>query len=180
MMTDTTISIPFPIDDDKFFRRECPHCIQEFKVRISEEDLQSMHEKLMATFLTDEATIDDDEMDSDTIYFCPYCGQEASASKWWTQGQIEFIHGHINNILSEVINKSLIKPMKRSLNKPGSVLTFSGNELKTSEPWISSEKNDMTVSALPCCKEEIKISDSWEEEVYCFFCGFKHSDSKST
>jgi hypothetical protein len=30
-MSDVELSIPFPLDDDGFLRRECPTCDREFK-----------------------------------------------------------------------------------------------------------------------------------------------------
>lgn len=35
-------SVKFPLDDDGFFRRECPLCLKEFKVLLKKEELADL------------------------------------------------------------------------------------------------------------------------------------------
>jgi endogenous inhibitor of DNA gyrase (YacG/DUF329 family) len=54
-----TYSVPMPLDDDDFLRRECPHCHQKFK----------WHDGSTADRL--EGQVDP------AVYHCPCCGVSA-------------------------------------------------------------------------------------------------------
>jgi hypothetical protein len=53
-------------------------------------------------------------------------------------------------------------------------IKFEGKEIEQLEPWISPEVNDMKIFDLPCCQRKIKIEESWQDTVHCFFCGFPY------
>jgi len=179
-MSDIVLNISIPLDDEKFLRRECPHCVQEFKVQISPEDLISFADKRIKSFLTDD---DNRKSDGDeeeiTKYFCPYCGQEAPTTDWWTQEQLSYLMVYTKNIMAKTFNDEFIKPMKRNINKSSglSSISFKGSEMKYEDPWISDEVNDMRVFDLPCCNEKVKIIEDWRKNIFCFYCGFKYEMS---
>lgn len=171
-MDEITLKVSIPLDDERFLRKECPHCKQEFKIHTSSNELQNLAEKGIESFLTndDENTESDD--DETTKYFCPYCGQDAPSSDWWTQEQLAYINVYAKNIMAKMVNEHLIKPLSRSSS---SAFSFKGSEMKYEEPWISDETNDMSVFDLGCCNEKVKILDGWTKSVFCFYCGFKHN-----
>lgn len=81
-------------------------------------------------------------------------------------------------VVDSGVNEHFIRPMKRKFGggKRGGLVSieFKGNEMDERDPWISPEPNDMTRFALPCCDRELKIEDTSEPAIHCFFCGFPH------
>lgn len=183
-MVETDIS--FPLDRDGFFRRECPFCHKEFKVLLEKDELVDFIQKHKDSFMIEpkEETMESDDVEcSDIEFTCPYCGQRAPANHWWTQEQIAYIDIVIQNILAKTVNESLIRPLKRTFQRPSSgqvSIRFESKEMKYQEPWISPEEtNDMKIFNLPCCQRKIKIEEDWLDIVYCFFCGFPHNKHKN-
>ena len=177
-MSDIEKLLAFPLDEDCFFRRECPFCIKEFKVLVTKEELTDLSQKGIDSFMLDqeeEYNKESEEDFSEKEFFCPYCGQSSSIDSWWTKEQLAYIQMVVENIMANLLNENLIKPLKRDINKPNSPLRFEGKLLEQHEHWISHEKNDMKIIELPCCQRNIKIEDDWNKEIYCFFCGFPHN-----
>ena len=177
-MSKFVLKISIPLDGENFLRRECPHCVREFKIQMSPEDLKDHAEKGVESFLTDDDNQKNDA-DEDTKFFCPYCGQEAPAKHWWTQEQLSYMRVYAKNIMAKIVNEQLIKPMNRNFNKSSGPISisFKGSEMKYEDPWISDEVNDMRVFDLRCCNKELKIIEDWRKNVFCFYCGFNHEMS---
>jgi hypothetical protein len=179
-MSEIKMNLPFPLDDDGFFRRECPFCRKEFKVLLEKEELTDLAQKGIDSFMIEtkeEKTDLDDSERSETEFICPYCGQRASSDSWWTQEQLAYVGIVAKNIMAKIVNENFIRPLKRTFQRPsfGIVsIRFEGKEVEQQEPWISPEVNDMEIFDLPCCQRKIKIEGGWEGVVYCFFCGFLH------
>ena len=179
-MSEIRINIPFSLDDEKFFRRECPFCRKEFKVLLEKEELTDLAQKGIDSFMIEakEESIDLNESELlETEFTCPYCGQQAPSDSWWTQEQLAYVNIVVKNIMAKMINENLISPLKRNFQKPSSSMIsiqFGGKEMEQQEPWISPEVNDMEIFNLPCCQRKIKIEDNWSGVVHCFFCGFPH------
>jgi len=175
--------LPFPLDDDGFFRRECPLCSKEFKVLLKKEELADLAQKGIESFMLEqieETTNSEEYSTSEIEFFCPYCGQLASMDSWWTHEQIAYIGIVINNITARIVNDEFIRPLNRAFRKPISgmlSMRFEGKEIKQEEPWISPEVNDLEIFDLPCCQRKIKIDENWADKVYCFFCGFPYLNS---
>jgi hypothetical protein len=179
-MSEIRMNLPFPLDDDRFFRRECPFCRKEFKVLLEKEELIDLAQKGIDSFMIDlkEEAIDLDESEgSETEFFCPYCGQRAPRGNWWTQEQLAYVGIVAKNIMAKIVNENFIHPLKRTFRRPSSGMVsirFEGKEMEQQEPWISPEVNNMEIFDLPCCQRKIKIEDNWSGVVHCFFCGFPH------
>jgi len=178
------MSVPLPTDDEKFFRRLCPICRREFKVLLDEKELENLAKKGVENFMlvnkADEAKQEEGGK-PEPEYTCPYCGQMAAASNWWTDEQMAYIGVFAKNIANRIINEELISPLKRKFGASPSGLfsiKFDAQEMKMEEPWISPETNDMEIVELPCCKRKIKIREEWTEKVRCFFCGFPYPGKK--
>lgn len=175
-MSNIEMSISMPLDGEGFFRRECPLCLKEFKILLKKEELGDIAQTGLASFMIDSQVEENDteqNKDSETEFFCPYCKQQASKNSWWTQEQLAYINVFAKNILAKLVNEHLINPL-RNLNRSTSGLQFKGEEMEQQEPWISPEANDMDTFDLPCCQRKIKIKDNWHNTVHCFFCGFPH------
>lgn len=179
-MSEIRMNLPFPLDDDGFFRRECPFCRKEFKVLLEKEELTDLAQKGIDSFMIElkEGTTDLDESErSEAEFICPYCGQRAPSARWWTQEQLAYVGIVAKNIMAKIINENLIRPLKRTFQRPSSGMVsirFEGKEMKQQEPWISPEVNDMEIFDLLCCQRKIKIEENWQDAVYCFFCGFPY------
>lgn len=181
-MSNIETSLPFPLDDDGFFRRECPFCRKEFKVWLKQEELTTLAQAGIDSFMIqqDEETSDTDETSEAEIeFFCPYCGERASRDSWWTQEQLAYIGVVGRNIAVRLINENLIRPQKREFGRSRSSglvsIRFEAKEMEQEEPWISPEANDMQAVDLPCCERKLKVQEGWAGTVHCFFCGFPRS-----
>jgi hypothetical protein len=176
-MSNIEKTIALPLDEDGFFRRECPLCCKEFKILLSQEELTVLAQEGLDSFLLDkkDKAVDSDKEDGDDKkeYFCPYCGQQALYDQWWTKEQLAYVHVVAENIIASIMNESFINPLKSSL-RGNSFIKFEAKELKQTEPWISPETNDMKVINLLCCQKKIKVEENWNQKTHCYFCGFPH------
>jgi uncharacterized Zn-finger protein len=95
-MGDIEINISFPLDDDGFFRRECPFCNREFKILIAEEERRDLVQRLVDSFMIESEMPDEacEEVKSEDEAICPYCGQRANKSSLWTREQSEYVKVH--------------------------------------------------------------------------------------
>jgi hypothetical protein len=69
VMSDFSLQVPLPLDNDGFLRRACDACRREFKWRPSD---------------------DSEPMPADG-YACPYCAERSGADSWFTDAQAEFV-----------------------------------------------------------------------------------------
>lgn len=179
-MNEITMHLSFPLDEDGFFRRECPFCYKEFKVLLEKEELFDLSQKGLDSFMLDEKEEETDLTKSDsteTEFTCPYCGQKETSNSWWTQEQLAYVGIIAKNIMVKIVNENLIRPLKRTFRRSSSgdvSIRFEGKKMEQQEQWISPEVNDMERFDLPCCQRKIKIEESWQDKVYCFFCGFPY------
>ena len=175
-MSEIVLNVNIPLDEENFLRRECPHCMQEFKIEMSAEDLKDLAQKGIESFLTHDDDDQSDDREEITRYFCPYCGQESATPHWWTQEQLSYMQVYAKNILAKLVNEQFIKPMERTFKKSSGPISisFKGSEMEYEDPWISEELNDMRVVDLPCCNKKLKIIEGWANYVFCFYCGFEH------
>jgi len=179
-MSEIKMNLSFPLDDDGFFRRECPFCRKEFKILLEKDELTDLAQKGIDSFMIkpkEEATDLDESGHSETEFICPYCGQWASSDSWWTQEQLAYLGIVAKNIMAKMVNENLIRPLKRTFRRPSSGMVsirFEGKEMEQQEPWISPEVNDMEIFDLPCCQRKIKIEENWSDAIFCFFCGFHY------
>jgi len=177
-MDEIKMNISFPLDNDGFFRRACPFCQREFKIKISNEELKNLIQKSEDSYMLKKEEISLSEKESfkeNEIkeFYCPYCGQEASAGRWWTIEQKKYIQTYMENIMTDIINKNFVEKMKKGF-QGNKFIKFEGKKLKMKEPQISSDDNDMMIINLSCCQSKIKILKGWAKIVYCFYCGFPH------
>lgn len=147
-MSEVTLS--FPLDDDKFLRRECPDCEKEFKIQTIEKD---------GYF---DSGLDKQESNKMT---CPYCGHRSKVREWWTKDQVNYISQENERIAFDLIQNELGGSM---INTGLIQVTLTPNTIpKTS---MNPEKNDMKIFELSCCERDIKILENWTEKVYCPDC----------
>ena len=86
-MTTISFPIPLPLDDSGYLKRECPFCIKEFKIFVTEGERNMLSDLLQDNFMLGEEgsavamTSDEDQGVQATEYFCPYCGQKSIQNK---------------------------------------------------------------------------------------------------
>ncbi len=113
-MSEIMIYLSFPVDDDGFFRRECPFCCKEFKVLLEREELTDLSEKGIDSFMLEgekEETNLNESESSETEFTCPYCGQRAPINSWWTQEQLTYA----KKTIAKIVNENLIRRRWSSL-----------------------------------------------------------------
>jgi hypothetical protein len=154
-MTDgeVTLSMAIPLDSDGFLRRGCPTCEREFKWLPASGD---------------------DENAADVPYggyFCPYCGVQAPADAWFTEGQLAFAQ---RTAVVEVVEPMLEKfadDIARRFRSAG-MTTRSAPSRRTEEPDPLTEEDDMTRVDFGCHPSEpLKVLDGWHQPVHCLICG---------
>ena len=146
----SSFSIPLPLDDDGFLRRECPHCSQQFK----------WHHGPTAEKPAGEV--------DPPVYSCPRCGVSAAPDQWWTEEQIAFIEeagaGPVLREISDALEDAF-SSIKGITYKRGS-----GDEPEP--PPALQEPNDMVIVAPPCHPwEPIKVPEEATSQVHCLLCG---------
>jgi len=65
-MGDIEINISLPLDDEGFFRRECPFCRKEFKVMLTKEELVTLAQEGIDSFMTESEVKKDSDASSST------------------------------------------------------------------------------------------------------------------
>jgi len=148
----------FPLDNDGFLRRECPHCEQEFKWH---------HGK------TDNAPIDFVYPD---VYWCPRCGGSAAHDAWWTPEQLDYQERFVA-ARAPVIVEDALRDAFRGTSGRGITFTParpSGSGTPVPEPL--SEPDDMDLVAPPCHPwEPVKVPSDATAPFYCLVCGSAYS-----
>ena len=145
-----TYSVQIPLDDDGFLRRQCPHCLREFKWH-------------------DGPTADRPEGQTDPpVYYCPRCGVSAGPDQWWTQEQIAFAEqsllGHGLREATDMLEKAF-RSVKGLSYKPS-------YRDEPEPPAALHEPNDMIILAPPCHSwEPVKVPAEAAARVCCLICG---------
>lgn len=166
--------VSFPTDEDGFLRRACPFCKREFKVKFKQEEISDISQRSIENYLLESQDESHDLIeneDSENKYFCPYCGQQASFNDWWTEEQGAYIQVILKNIMADLVNAHLIKPLQRS-TRSSSFIKVNGKPMKQQEEWISPEINDMKIFELPCCERKIKTTENWKKIYIVIFVDF--------
>ncbi len=177
-MSEIVFNISLSLDSDGFLRRECPLCKRQYKIAITPDETKSIIQKEIENYLVEnEFQEKDDDSAEEVEYWCPYCGETATANSWWTEEQLEYIRIFPYNYMAENVN-NLFSDWKRKISRMGSgliSLKVDFDKMPHKEPWISPETDDMVLYDLTCCKIKIKLEDKPINMVYCYNCGFPHS-----
>lgn len=146
----SSFSVSMPVDDDGFLRRECPHCLLQFKWHRGPTAEQPDGE-------TDPA-----------VYFCPLCGASAAANQWWTAEQLEYARQLAVGPLLREAYGSAQEAFRRIKGITISTSAFSN----PNEPDALHEPNDMIIVAPPCHPwEPVKVPEDRLTQIYCLRCG---------
>jgi hypothetical protein len=142
--------VQLPLDGDAFLRRECPHCLQEFKWHAGPS-----------------ADRPEGEVDP-PVYYCPRCGASAAPDQWWTQEQLTFMQESAAGPALREVSNELEKAFRGVKG-----LTYKPGQIDEPEPPAALlEPNDMIILISPCHPwEPVKVPDEAAVQVYCLICG---------
>jgi hypothetical protein len=152
---DIEISVSLPLDTDGFLRRECPHCMHEFKWHNGPA--------------SDEA----EQHAAPPAYHCPLCGQPAGMESWYTQVQVEYLDQSAAPIIDDVVGSAMDDLLKGFSGTKGITISRSGGRrVHSPNPDPLVEPDDMTIVASPCHSyEPVKVADNHVGPLYCLVCG---------
>jgi endogenous inhibitor of DNA gyrase (YacG/DUF329 family) len=144
------VSVPIPQDADGFIRRECPHCMRQFK----------WHDG--------PANEDAEQHAAPSTYNCPLCGQPAAVDSWNTVEQLELAQQLATpQVMSMVQDEldSMFRGMKGITYERGD-----DTGADESEPLV--EPDDMVIVASPCHGyEPVKVPEDHTGPLFCLVCG---------
>lgn len=147
------ISVSLPLDSDGFLRRECPHCMGQFK------------------WHNGPANEEAEGHAPPPAYYCPRCGQPAGPDSWFTPAQMEYIEGAAAPTIASIIDDELGGLFKGMSSKHVKV-TQTGHLDVPEPPDPLSEPDDMMIVASPCHGyEPVKVSENHTGPLYCLICG---------
>jgi hypothetical protein len=147
------VSVSLPLDNDGFLRRECPHCMQEFKWHHGPANEEA------------------EQAPPAEVYHCPFCGQPAGVDSWWTQEQLEYIQTAAMPSAIQSLEDEL-DGIFRSTTRKHLSIKRTGHLDSPESPMPLVEKDDMSIVTSPCHPyEPVKIPETAVSPFYCLICG---------
>jgi len=147
------IPIQMPLDEGGFLRRECPHCLRQFKWHVGPANEEA------------------EQYSDPPSYHCPFCGQPAGPGSWWTPEQLDYAQGAAMPQVAAYVEDELDAAFKGMnskflrFEKTGHIDTPAGPD-----PLV--EPSDMVVVASPChAYEPIKVPEDHTGPLHCLICG---------
>lgn len=154
-----------------FMRRACPACARHFKVSArGGEDAG-----VQTVYLGALAHANVEELDGPPRRFCPYCGHAASADRFLTAAQRQYVEA-LAKATAGVMRYEQLKQVERGLDK-NPYLTFVAIAPREGSPEQPPEPDDMQPTQLLCCGEELKLKTSWLQPFFCPHCRARHGVS---
>lgn len=179
-----SFNISYALDEGEFLRRECPSCGLQFKTQVSPAQLTGLITPAIQKIYNETHNIENDQAEQLTseVMTCPYCGQENSASAFFTQEFNDYILRwasreivfpaleNFQNTISQMYSGS------KSNSKDFFSLTMKvekSENYKPIRPISGPEVPDMRIVNLLCSNEKIKIYENWGETLFCPVCANK-------
>lgn len=149
------IPVSLPLDSDGFLRRECPHCVREFKWHNGPANAQA------------------EQHPPPPSYHCPLCGQPAGMESWYTQVQVAYIDQTAAPLIDDVVDSAMDDLFKGLKGAKGITVKRSrASSARSPNPDPITEPDDMAIVVSPCHGyEPIKVPDSHVGPLYCLVCG---------
>lgn len=147
------VPVSLPLDSDGFLRRECPHCMQEFKWHHGPANEEA------------------EQAPPAEVYHCPLCGQPAGLESWWTPEQLDYIQQAAMPSVMQSLEDEL-DGMFRSTNSKHLSIKRTGHLDSREAPMPLVENDDMSIVTSPChAYEPVKIPEPAASPLYCLICG---------
>jgi len=168
------LSLSLSMDKDRFLRRTCPSCGQDFKTETNEADIKWMlapQIRRMGLEIGGDETQNNRHEDN---LHCPYCEHQTEASNTFTEETINYIHRHImREIILPMTNKAFSGFNDLNKNTGGFIsisFEYSKGNLPP-RPIHGPEPCDMIEVDFLCCGRKAKVLESWISLSTCIFCG---------
>jgi len=176
-------SFTYALDRDGFFRRACPSCGREYKVRAAPEDLAyslQLAFREVGPEIGENAVDEPEKTRSEKRVYCPYCGHCAQSSRalperlWlylrrWAMREV--ILPQLRQMASD-LERSFRSYGTHSREMVSIGVTFKANDFSLPpRPIAGPEPPDMKRVRLLCCHGDIKVLDGWQDIVICPLCG---------
>lgn len=148
MTDEETFSIEIPADDEGYFRLQCPHCDDEFKLRADEFEAEEPSE------LT-----------------CALCGMQGNASVFIAREDVqEVLRAEAVNRFREHLD-DMFKDLERETRSSDFIQFERKGQMKKEDVPELREFSDLAVVDLPCCDRHAKVDPSAASSVvYCSYC----------
>ncbi|MDF9814138.1 hypothetical protein [Streptomyces sp. SPB162] len=142
-----------PLDHDGFLRRECPHCVRQFKWHHGPANEEA------------------EEQPAPTAYYCPLCGQPAGMESWWTQEQLDYAQGVAAPAAVREIEQGLRDAFKGASSKYVKFDVKGGTDAPD-VPAPLTEPDDMGIVTSSCHSyEPVKVPEDTSGPYHCLICG---------
>lgn len=147
-MSEESLSISVPADNDGFVSFNCPHCEKRFKLLVA-----------------------DYESDDVINLFCPACGLPDQASEFISKEAKEAAIALAKNLLMGKVDE-MFKGLEKSFRGSSSIQMKRTGGLPMEPEKVLTEENDLERVHFACCKRDIKIHMIEKAGViYCPYCG---------
>lgn len=145
------ISVPIPLDAERFVLRECPACEREFRWRVADED-------------------EPFEPVPEGGYHCPYCDARAPSQEWFTKAQAEFVSASALHSFAPGLDQAFAGLERNS----GSLRIEVSGSLDPGEPEplredLEADARRVEFACHPI--EPIKVDPDWQGPLHCLICG---------
>ncbi len=161
--------VGLPQDSLGFLRRECPSCHRLFKVKAAHTESQRVFRRVAAHVVH----ANDPEAYWPLVHrTCPYCAHRAEEDRWFTAEQRAWLDRRGKALSLELRYEQLAHVERTPSLNPNP--TFLPPRREAPPGVLQAEPDDMRVLPLLCCREELKVRESWSGPVHCFYCGVEH------
>lgn len=143
--------LSFPLDNDGFFRRQCPHCESEFKWHSGPAN--------------EEAEL----AEPPVAYYCPLCGEPAPPDHWLTRTQVVYTQETAAPMILQQGQDEFDEALRGS--RDFTYKSGDGSDFPET-PSALVEPDDMRIVAPPCHEyEPVKVPDDANGPLHCLICG---------
>lgn len=150
-MSDMTIPISIPTDNDGYVTFQCPFCNNKFKLHA-------------------------DECQEDEVleFFCPYCGLTDEPSAFLSDDVRQLAMDMAENMMIDMLN-DFTKDMERTF-RGNKIVKFKSNKIdKVPEKKLFEANSEEIITEMGCCKRHVKVPYTAKESgvLVCPYCGVR-------
>lgn len=152
-MSETTLEILIPLDEDGFIEMECDYCKNRFM----------LHK-------------DTYESEDYINFFCPICGFANKTNTFFVPEVLEKAQQMALNYMYDYIDKTLGKSLKQ-MNKSSFLQMSLKTPIREIEKELYTPSTEYVMCKKKCCEIEVKVKNIDKETgTYCPICGGMNND----
>ncbi|MDY6854522.1 MAG: hypothetical protein SWO11_07410 [Thermodesulfobacteriota bacterium] len=168
------ISLSLSMDKDRFLRRTCPSCGQDFKTETEEADIVWLLAPQIRRMGLEIGGVEEKNSGHDNYLYCPYCEQRSEATNTLTEETVNYTHRHLmREIVLPMTNKAFsgFNDLGKSTGGLFSINFEYSRGTLPPRPIHGPEPCDMIEVDFLCCGRKAKVIESWVSLKICIFCG---------